>query len=169
MLCGEAGLYSGMEGNSVPQEQEIPRPSYDVSVVVTTIDVVVTDKQGKRVTGLKPENFRLFEDDLPQKLTNFYEVQGLEVRAFSPDLERGQLSAPAKVAVEPRLRPMKTIVFYFDNKQLNPMSRNKSIDKFEAFIRNTISAAKGTQGMVVCLDNEPGGHSRGRPPTPAPS
>jgi VWFA-related protein len=137
----------------VPQEQEIPRPSYDVSVVVTTIDVVVTDKQGKRVTGLKPGNFKIFEDDLPQKLTNFYEVQGLEVRAYSPDPERGQLSAPAKVAVEPRLRPMKTIVFYFDNKQLNPMSRNKSIEKIETFIRNTISAEKGTQGMVVCLDN----------------
>ncbi len=151
-LCCQPVLFSSAGASSVPQEQEIPKPAYEVSVVVTNVDVVVTDKQGRHVTGLKPENFKIFEDNLPQKLTNFYEVQGLEVRAYAPDLEHGELSAPAKVAVAPQQRPVKTIVFYFDNRQLNPMNRNKSIEKLGAFIRNTISEEKGIQGMVVCLE-----------------
>ena len=153
LLSWQPGLFSGLGAQPLPQEQEIPKLTYEVSVVITNIDVVVTDKQGKRVTGLKPENFKIFEDRLPKKVTNFYEVQGLEVRAYAPDLEHGQLSSPAKIALEPQLRPAKTIVFYFDNRQLNPMSRNWSIKKIEPFIRNTISAEKGTQGMVVCLEN----------------
>ena len=48
------------------QEQEIPRPAYQVEVVVTNVDVIVTDKEGKRVTGLKPENFKIYEDGLLQ-------------------------------------------------------------------------------------------------------
>jgi len=147
------GFTPGSAAQSSPREQEVPRLTYQVEVVITNIDVVVTDSRGKRVTGLKPENFKVFEDSLPQKITNFYEVQGLEIRAYAPDLAQGQLSAPTKIAVEPRLRPLKTIVFYFDNRQLNPLSRNWSIKKIEPFVRSTLSAEKGTQGMVVCLDN----------------
>jgi len=153
LFYGQPGLFSGRERQTTPQEREIPKLAYRVDVVITNVDVVVTDKQGKRVTGLKPENFKIFEDGLPQKISNFYEVQGLDVKAFAPDLEHGQLSAPTKIAAASSAGPPKSIVFYFDNRQLNPLNRNSSIKAIEPFIRKTISDEKNVQGMVVCLDN----------------
>src|SRR5213083_63071 len=48
----------------------------DVDVVrITTnlvqVDAVVTDKNGKVITDLKPEEIRIYEDGRPQKITNF--------------------------------------------------------------------------------------------------
>jgi len=40
-------------------------------VPVVNVDVVVTDNQGSFVTGLTKENFRILEDGVPQKITNF--------------------------------------------------------------------------------------------------
>ena len=148
----QPGLFFGRGTQTSSQEQEIPKPTHRVDVVINNIDVVVTDKQGRRVTGLRPENFKIFEDGLPQKVSNFYEVQGLEVKAYAPDLEHGQLSAPKKIEAAASPGPPKSIVFYFDNRQLSPLNRNSSLKTIEPFIRTTISADKNVQGMVVCLD-----------------
>src|SRR5215213_972671 len=47
----------------------------DEVVRITTnlvqVDAVVTDKSGKLVTDLKPEDVEIFEDGRPQKITNF--------------------------------------------------------------------------------------------------
>ena len=61
------------------EQEEIYKPAFEVEVVVTNVDVVVTDKKGNRVTGLKPDNFEIIEDGYLQKLTNFFEVKGLDV------------------------------------------------------------------------------------------
>jgi len=134
------------------QEQEIPRPAYEVEVVVTNVDVIVTDKEGKRVTGLKPENFKIYEDGLLQKLTNFYEVKGMEVYTAVPDKERDKLIVPDQPLPERFLRSRNKIIIYFDNWHLHPMNRNWSIKKLESFIQNNFSVEDATnQGMVVCL------------------
>ena len=72
------------------EKQEIPKPTYAVEVIVTNADVFVTDKTGRRVTGLRPENFQIYEDGLRQTLTNFYEVKGREVYSSSLDKEKEQ-------------------------------------------------------------------------------
>ncbi len=59
---------------------------HEVEVRITKVDVNVIDKAGNRVTGLKAENFKLYEDGILQPLTNFYEVQGMEV--FLPTTEK---------------------------------------------------------------------------------
>jgi VWFA-related protein len=45
--------------------------SIAVEVPVVTMDVVATTQHGDIITGLKRENFRLFEDGVPQTVTNF--------------------------------------------------------------------------------------------------
>src|SRR4029077_10137092 len=42
----------------------------DVSVV--NLDVFVTDKKGKPVTGLRQEDFEILEDGKPVAISNFY-------------------------------------------------------------------------------------------------
>lgn len=57
------------------QSEEIQKPDADDVVRITTnlvqVDAVVTDKNGKVVTDLKPEEIRIMEDGRQQKITNF--------------------------------------------------------------------------------------------------
>lgn len=138
--------------NIVQHKQEIQKPAYEIEVTVTNVDVVVTDKDGNRVTGLKPENFEIYEDNLRMRLTNFYEIKSLEVYAPPPE--------PQKEAPLPPSRPLpiespqfkNKIIFYFDNWHLHPMNRNWSIKKLETFIQNNFMPQnESNEGMVVCL------------------
>src|SRR5262249_38224115 len=57
-------------------QQPVPTPLPEDQVVkintnLIQIDVPVTDKDGKIVTGLKPEDFELYENGEIQKITNF--------------------------------------------------------------------------------------------------
>jgi VWFA-related protein len=44
-----------------------------VQVVLVELDVAVTDPKGNYISGLKPENFQIIEDNLPEKITTFEE------------------------------------------------------------------------------------------------
>ena len=46
-----------------------------ISVTLVQVDVTVTDKKGKPVTDLKPEDFELSQDNRPQHITNFSYVR----------------------------------------------------------------------------------------------
>lgn len=136
-------------------QQEIPKPSYEVEVIVTNVDVVVTDKAGKQVTGLKPENFEIYEDNLLQKLTNFYEVKGMEVLGSSAGQERQKPLPPPEPLPSRPSQIRNKIIIYFDNWHLHPLNRNWSIKKLEPFIKNNFPEENSQNlGMVVCLDQK---------------
>jgi hypothetical protein len=48
--------------------QEIIR----VDTALVNLDVVVKDRQGRRVSGLTKEDFDVYEDGARQEITNFY-------------------------------------------------------------------------------------------------
>jgi VWFA-related protein len=58
-----------------PPQQQSQRPESDDVVRITTnlvqVDAVITDKNGKVVTDLKPEEIKILEDGKPQKITHF--------------------------------------------------------------------------------------------------
>jgi Ca-activated chloride channel homolog len=47
-----------------------------VSVVLVQLNVAVTDSKGNYVSGLRPEDFQIFEDNIPEKLASFEEGNG---------------------------------------------------------------------------------------------
>ncbi len=51
---------------SSDEDQDVVR----ITTNLVQVDVVVT-KDGKQVTDLKPEDFEIFEDGKPQRITNF--------------------------------------------------------------------------------------------------
>lgn len=58
----------------------MPQPSaqdeashFRVNVVLVQLNVAVTDNKGDYVTGLRPENFAITEDNIPQKIATFEE------------------------------------------------------------------------------------------------
>ncbi len=65
-----------------------PTPAEDDVIVISTtliqLDVTVTDKKGKIVTDLKPEDFEVYENDKKQEITNFSFVSSEpEIRSVS--------------------------------------------------------------------------------------
>ncbi len=91
---------------AVAQVTPVP-PTFvsDVTVNNVTVDVKVVDSRGVPVAGLRPQDFRLFEDGKEQSLTNFLAVTGGQV-VESPD---------AAVVGQPEPRQ---VVLFFDLYQL---------------------------------------------------
>jgi len=53
----------------------MPETSISVNVPLVTLDVGVLSKEGMFIPGLKKENFRVFEDGVPQTITDFSQIQ----------------------------------------------------------------------------------------------
>jgi Ca-activated chloride channel homolog len=64
-----------------------------VSVVLVQLSVAVTDRKGNYVTGLKPEDFEVVEDKIPEKIANFEE--GNAAPRTLIDFGSGEASAAA--------------------------------------------------------------------------
>src|SRR5436189_4382250 len=58
----------------------LPPLTAHVDVQVVNVDVSVTDTDGKPVMNLTRDDFEIFEDGKPQKITNFYIVQDATLR-----------------------------------------------------------------------------------------
>jgi len=58
-------------------DQDVPlgQTAISVSVDLVSLQVLVTDKKGNVVTGLKPENFTIYEDNVKQEISNFSPVE----------------------------------------------------------------------------------------------
>ena len=54
-----------------PQAQQQPQYSVTVKSQVVQVNAVVTDQDGNIVTGLKKENFRIFDNNQAQQIANF--------------------------------------------------------------------------------------------------
>src|SRR2546421_8705317 len=72
-LC--AAQQPGASPTPPPQQPTTQKPESEDVVRITTnlvqVDAVVTDKNGKVVTDLKPEEVQIFEDGRQQKITHF--------------------------------------------------------------------------------------------------
>jgi hypothetical protein len=55
--------------------ETLPNFSMHISVPLVTLDVGVLTKDGMFIPGLKPDNFRVLEDGVPQKVTGFNQIQ----------------------------------------------------------------------------------------------
>lgn len=136
-----------------------------VNVSVVNVDVYVTDKSGKRVTGLTRDDFEIYEDRRPVAITNFYAVEGGRPAAPAPEpvAESPAATPDAPVAAPPpspqnlaqvplpedqRLR----LVVYIDNFNLRPFNRNRVMREIRAFLGSKVD--KDDQVMLATFDRE---------------
>jgi len=68
-LVISAGLFLGIEGRIEGQES----PDLRVVVNMVQLNVAVTDKNGKYITGLRPQDFAIAEDGILEKTATFAE------------------------------------------------------------------------------------------------
>ena len=133
-----------------PKVAELPPLSENVTVAVTNVEVVVTDSKGKRVPGLKKEDFQVFEDGIPQAVTNFYAVTG--GRAILADGSAVSLttaekpSAPEEIPATLKAK----YVIYVDNLNIHPLHRTRVFRSVYDFIDKAIGP--NAEGMVVTFN-----------------
>jgi VWFA-related protein len=122
-------------------------------VTVTSLDVVVTDGKGNRVTGLKKEDFTVIEDGIELPVSNFTAIE--QGRFLLPPEETAPPAAPAApdaapAAAAPRGAPKTRIVFFIDNLHIMPFDRNRVLRNVETFVRETIKG--DVEGMIVTFN-----------------
>lgn len=122
----------------------IPPVSERVDVSVTNIEVVVTDSKGNRVSGLTKDDFEVFQDRVPQTITNFYAVAGGKL--LLEDGKTVAIDSPAEVEEVPReLR--NRYVIYIDNLNIQPQNRNRMFKRLTEFLATAVGPQ--TEAMVV--------------------
>ena len=95
-------------------------PVIRVSVDLVQVDAVVTDAQGRHVADLRPEDFTIFEDGKPQKITHFSYAPGIAAQPALKQLPKpGDGSHVEENLARPKaLRPeevRRTIVMIADD------------------------------------------------------
>lgn len=127
----------------------IPPLTENVTVAVTDVEVVVTDSKGRRVPGMTKEDFQVFEDGVPQPITNFYAVS--EGRTVLPDGKAVSLTAEEEKAVEEVPSNLKAkYVIYVDNLNIDPLHRNRIFRTVKDFVEKRIGP--NAEGMVVTFN-----------------
>lgn len=109
-----------------------------VEVRVTNVDVIVTGKDGKPVSGLTRDDFEVLEDGVPQEVTNFLEVVEPPVATLTAEATADGATAAAPVAA-PGSDPRRRIVTVFiDNAVLEPHRRNIVLPHLSKFMRESV-------------------------------
>ena len=73
VIFGIVGVLALAGASGPAQEDQKKERVLRVEVNLVLLNVAVTDSKGHYVTGLRPEDFEVFEDSIPQKLATFSE------------------------------------------------------------------------------------------------
>jgi VWFA-related protein len=107
-----------------------------VDVQVVNVDVYVADKSGKRISGLKREDFELYEDGKPVTISNFYAVDGETPPDTSADA--GNAANAAGTANAANLTPPTEqrlyLTLFIDERSLTGPARNRLIPALKSFV-----------------------------------
>lgn len=128
---------------SLLAQLSLPAHNETMEVVVANVDVTVLDQDGTRVSGLLPDDFEILDNGVPQRITNFSEIQ--ESRTIT-----AQVTPSAKPAEATPSQPRK-IVFLIDNLSLHPDTRKRIFDSARRFLRSSLGP--NDEAMIVTCAN----------------
>jgi VWFA-related protein len=119
------------------------------------VNVVVRDKQGKPVTGLKAEDFTLLEEGKPQKISSF-DFENLDttplIASSGPTQQSSTETSPAQAAkpsapmitrkdAEDALSNKRVIVLFFDLSSMSPDETQRAVDSARNYIDKKMTSA----------------------------
>ncbi|MGZ7042809.1 MAG: VWA domain-containing protein, partial [Thermoanaerobaculia bacterium] len=129
---------------------EVPKLVESIDVRVINIDVVVTDRKGNPITGLKQDDFELLENGVLKPISNFYEVEAPHVAPAAP-ATTATGAPPAPVAARPAEEipdnQKRRILFFIDNLSLHPFNRNRVFKEMKEFAKT--SMRPGDEAMIA--------------------
>lgn len=130
------------------QQSPIPSLGETIEVSIINVDVVVTDKSGKRVRGLTQADFEILEDGKPQPVTNFAEY------ASAGDARITASGTAKKQKEEEDLAPprqRRTMVIFLEKFRLAEFRIKPLFDALKNTVRKTIEP--GDALSIVTYDN----------------
>lgn len=130
--------------------------SIDVSVV--NVEVVVTDKDDKRVTGLTQSDFEVFEDGKRVELSYFYAKEGDAAPAAAPEATLEEAPAAASVPEDQQAY----LAIFIDNQNLVAAGRNRVLNSVKEFLQNQLGPR---DRVLLATYNGPGAVSVQQSPT----
>ncbi len=137
------------------QTGETPKFVENIDVRVINVDVVVTDKKGNAVKGLKKEDFEIFENGVPKPVSNFYAVDGgkaVDVEEAAPGQPQ-QTATTAPIIAKREEVPdnlKRKIIIYVDNLSLAPFNRNRVFKSMKEFLAETMRP--GDEAMIATFN-----------------
>lgn len=129
-----------------------------VEVNIVNVDVYVTDRDGRRVPGLKKRDFEVLEDGKPVAVSNFVEVSPSPSPAAAPSAPAAKGApepsapvqpAPQAEAVAPE-RQLSLLVFV-DDLHLQPQNRTRAVEQIRKFL--AANARPGDRVMLAAGGN----------------
>jgi VWFA-related protein len=87
------------------QDPAVPKPTFKSKVDLVVLSFTVTDSKGRYVNNLKPSDFKITEDTIPEKLSTFTEgdkpaMQVMDDGTLKAMLRQEESGAGAKVGLE---------------------------------------------------------------------
>lgn len=152
-LLAVAGAAPLTEAQQIPDQS--PTPYLErVEVNVINVDVVVTDRKGNPVTGLKRDDFEVLENGLLKPITNFYEVRGGKASITGDSAVAQAPAAPAAAttaaADEITEETRRRIIIYIDNLSLAVFNRNRVFTQMKQFVREIMRP--GDEAMIATFN-----------------
>ena len=118
-----------------------------IEVRITNVDVVVTGRDGKPVTGLTKDDFELYEDGIRKDISNFAEVRGGPLASLTPGAQPAPGTAPAATTPQQDTR-RRDITIFIDNAVLHPLRRNEIVPELRRFLDTAVRPGD-TVGIVT--------------------
>ena len=128
---------------SLAARGQTPPPLVEtMEVRVVNVEVVVTDRQGNRITGLTKDDFEVFEKRKKQLITNFSEI-GDEVPVLAGSTAPGVTPAAAPATVRRR----NTVIFFIDTSSLDSRRRGTVFQELRRFAGTALRP--GDRAMIA--------------------
>lgn len=127
------------------QEPQDPRAVIRAAVDLVLVDVQVLDRSGRPITGLRPDQFRIFEDDREQAIASFeyFDIEAIETAegADAPPVmvALGAVADPA--ATREAVRDRRLVVLFFDQSSMQPDEQHRAAEAARQYIRERMTAA----------------------------
>lgn len=93
-------LFLAIAGLTSLGAQERPGTVFRVKVDMVVLSFTVTDNKGRYITGLKPSDFRILEDGIPQKIDTFIEGSKPPLQILADGSTRPLITEPGKTRAE---------------------------------------------------------------------
>ena len=120
---------------ATPLFAQVPRYQEELTVAEVTLEMTVTDRDGKPVTGLTANDFELLEDGKPVAITFFREVNA----AAPPRAAAG--SAPA--TAEPLSAEPRTLFIFLDNREVGESIRRRMFNSLRTTVTEAMESGAG--------------------------
>jgi len=133
-----------------PQPQQPAQPQYRVHVTseLVLVNVVVRDKKGNLVRGLKKEDFTVLEDGKRQTISTFdfenvdeLKTAGAAEATVSGTAPDGALLRPSEKTAALDARDRRLMLLFFDFSGMDPEQIDRSVDAAKKFVQTRMLPA----------------------------